>query len=699
MKSFSTCLIKSLLGGFLISAVFTACSDDLVGNTTDIQGKDEGKPAYLSMVFSTNGSVESRAGGNYNNGDGDGNAEDSGHSTVGLEAEYNVNTVLVIALPQGDTQKGFANLYAPSEVVIPSDEKSKSNKLFYVYNDKVTNTSSSTEAPIELAVGTYKLLVVVNPPVGNDGLLPTGFTSLTELADIKKLYEKAINEAYVPGTEENKQIYTGLYLNGSLRNGGVMMSNKVEPADIKLTSENTPENPYSAEVEVERAISKITYRTVNEGEKYPITIETNVEASWVSGVVIGKDEDGNPNYTIYEKLYWADDLNGKRVGISYTETTNEDGTTTTAIDKAFDVTDETRELTEAQAGTGKAGIYHVCKELNFVTDDSEGCKVNSVYDPKASLEFVYDAATAQVKKLNVVIKGYALVNLAKSVNYVRHTVGYSETSGLPWGTVTQRYLWTPNWKEKNEAVFNDSFSADAWFYNTLANVSEESKTMTIGDNGNFNNNNTEPVYFKPMSSLVDNSSTDVDGDPHDDYADEELSETYKETGLTMGYCLENSVDIDHQLHGLTTGLAFVATVEYEDGTEVEALYRYNGYTYLTVQDIVKAYGTAHFGETLPTEDMTKVELAEYDIVKYEKNVCYYYTTEIKHFDNGTVDPGYMEFAIMRNNIYSMAIKNIRGVGDPYIDPTPDTPNEKGKSALDIEVKIVPWKVRFNDIEF
>ena len=78
----------------------------------------------------------------------------------------------------------------------------------------------------------------------------------------------------------------------------------------------------------------------------------------------------------------------------------------------------------------------------------------------------------------------------------------------------------------------------------------------------------------------------------------------------------------------------------------------------------------------------------------------FYTSEIKHFDNGDNSKmGYMEYAIMRNNIYSIAIKDIRFIGDPYLDPTPGTPNESGKTALDIEVQIVPWIVRYNDIEF
>ena len=89
-----------------------------------------------------------------------------------------------------------------------------------------------------------------------------------------------------------------------------------------------------------------------------------------------------------------------------------------------------------------------------------------------------------------------------------------------------------------------------------------------------------------------------------------------------------------------------------------------------------------------------------EVILYNGNVCYYYTTEIKHFDNGMPNElGNMEYAIMRNNIYSLAVTSINEIGKPIVDPTPDTPNESTKAALNVEAKILPWIVRYNDIEF
>ena len=59
----------------------------------------------------------------------------------------------------------------------------------------------------------------------------------------------------------------------------------------------------------------------------------------------------------------------------------------------------------------------------------------------------------------------------------------------------------------------------------------------------------------------------------------------------------------------------------------------------------------------------------------------------------------MEFAIMRNNIYSLSIAGISKIGDPFVDPTPSIPNEHPEAALQVEATIIPWIVRYHDIEF
>ena len=213
--------------------------------------------------------------------------------------------------------------------------------------------------------------------------------------------------------------------------------------------------------------------------------------------------------------------------------------------------------------------------------------------------------------------------------------------------------------------------------------------------------------------------------------------TLPSVGKFMSYCFENSTDINHQMHGLSTGISFVARI-YADADcddKISTLYRYDGHLFESLEAIQESYGanlmSKKFNELVEKEEIneagvtniTKADmkaLAEYkagdestsnvgdaakngeEIDLYADGICYYYTTEIKHYDNGSnTSLGNMEFAIMRNNIYSLAVTGINEIGDPYVDPTPDTPNENTDptTALNVEVQIVPWIVRYNDIEF
>lgn len=85
--------------------------------------------------------------------------------------------------------------------------------------------------------------------------------------------------------------------------------------------------------------------------------------------------------------------------------------------------------------------------------------------------------------------------------------------------------------------------------------------------------------------------------------------------------------------------------------------------------------------------------------------CYYFWW-FKHNDNnvdGRMGP--MEFATVRNNVYKLTVNKISSLGhslnnlnDP--DPlTPDTPDEDDKVYIDVNMKIVPWVVRINKVEF
>ena len=85
--------------------------------------------------------------------------------------------------------------------------------------------------------------------------------------------------------------------------------------------------------------------------------------------------------------------------------------------------------------------------------------------------------------------------------------------------------------------------------------------------------------------------------------------------------------------------------------------------------------------------------------------CYYYYWN-RHNDNGKPGiMGDMEFAVVRNNVYKLAVTNIKQLGHPRIPendpdkPKPDTPDESSDIYITVTCQVLPWVVRVNNIEF
>lgn len=707
-------LVKGVLGGLLICACVSACSDDTVDNLSDENVKVENtSPAYLTISFKTNASTDSRVASRTdteaNDGDGHGTAEDSGHKDAGTAAENKVNSALVIAHPT-NTNVAFAKLYSVTGGIQLND-KTNSN-YFYISKDAISVSDDNELNAIELAIGEYNIMVVVNPPLElyeetfkgeKEGL------STSVLAKVKALYEKVLDGNYQVVKDE---ITVNDYLAGP-QEKGFMMANQAEKT-VTLTANDTPDSPQRVTVVVERAASKITYRQLEKDNTYPVVIETQLTAETMNGAIYNTEtKTWDP-----KTLLLATDL---EIAESETEGPHYYNDIVVLYEAVGDATTPTMTVyrkTDIPVYNDKDEViaYQCEGPLTPVTvdtwkdEDDDAIKkgfyvVADVNNPTASINFSYDAAKAERSTYNVTIEGYALTNLSQKVNYVRHTVEYSGLYGIPFGTVEDKYLWTPYWETKNAVDYTTGFetNAETWYHNPLHKVAEESHNLQLLANGADEytlSDKNKATYYKKLS--VDNGKL---GSEHND------NNTIA-VGQTLGYCLENSTDITHQTHGLSTGISFVARITKPDGERAE-LYRYNGYVYESLEAIQNAYSAKVMASFDPADksytfqklvddpdSATKEQLGHYGIVKYEEGLCYYYTTEIKHYDNADNSKmGYMEYAIMRNNIYSMAIKGIRYIGDPYLDPTPSTPNESGKAALDIEVQIVPWTVRYNDIEF
>lgn len=67
--------------------------------------------------------------------------------------------------------------------------------------------------------------------------------------------------------------------------------------------------------------------------------------------------------------------------------------------------------------------------------------------------------------------------------------------------------------------------------------------------------------------------------------------------------------------------------------------------------------------------------------------------------------GPMEFGVVRNNVYKLAVTSITRLGHPFRDKNdpdpvdPKDPDEESKLFMKVSVKVMPWTKRVNHIVF
>ena len=113
---------------------------------------------------------------------------------------------------------------------------------------------------------------------------------------------------------------------------------------------------------------------------------------------------------------------------------------------------------------------------------------------------------------------------------------------------------------------------------------------------------------------------------------------------------------------------------------------------------VKAFEDYCDGLDAISDDVTVVTWATVheSVKEYNDGVCYY-TYWIRHEDNGNTNKmGVMEFAIVRNNIYDLAVNSISGLGSSSVDvPKPGKDDEDQSTRINVTVKVRNWVVRKN----
>lgn len=396
-----------------------------------------------------------------------------------------------------------------------------------------------------------------------------------------------------------------------------------------------PTQPIIQAIRVERVVSKITFTPNNNDNKYNVKVKVTIIPTVTT--------DG-----------WLKTTTADKTSYIYI----------TKLNKAL-LDADNAEIWVLLNGGNETGRYQLESTLDNKykgnvkqneTTTSIEAPVFVATDGTGAFHYEKGTSTTAEETWTVYLDKYAMVNLSKTVYAVRHkTSDWSTIS--PFGTLTNSdYLVDPKSVDKNSVTLTDGLWADGdktatdYFFNT---VGELQTSQDI-----YNN-----AFLKDLPK-----SSDV-----------EIGEIAQSNDAFLTYCLENSVTKDHQQKGVVTGIVFRGEILDNEGTNVGTIYKYAN-QYFRSMDALKSVYPAYKAENLVT---------------YTDGYCYYYAP-IEHFKGNENN---MQYAIMRNNIYSLKIGTFKEIGSSTIIPEDGGTIDDESAYLKLTTTIAPWIVRFNTVNF
>ena len=320
-------------------------------------------------------------------------------------------------------------------------------------------------------------------------------------------------------------------------------------------------------------------------------------------------------------------------------------------------------------------------------------------------EELYASTTWADKSLYVQLTHYKVMNVAKQFYHLKRVAPNEKVSSEVWsygGAETkENFVVDSDWKLKLDYLeelkpdIPDTWATQGIFFDPLNGEKTDA-----------------PTSYLPLIGLFDDT---------DDWQ-EGMSQATTDLYEALCYCTENTIPTkEGQIHPLTTAIVFRAEI---GGSMVnnadKGLYRFNRKIYNKWDEVQKAYNKAYPDAEINVtgyEELTGDEnlLAAKKLITYwpkqsdndtNKKIVCYYSYWNRHNDNGKpTEMGPMEFAVVRNNIYKLKVSKILKLGDP-VDPTnpegevfPPDPDESQEISMEVEVNVLKWAVRVNDIEF
>lgn len=339
-------------------------------------------------------------------------------------------------------------------------------------------------------------------------------------------------------------------------------------------------------------------------------------------------------------------------------------------------------------------------------------RVMARFDYKPINENKYNILSGETVNATIELTEAALINQSKSFYMFRRVSAAGDNVDWTVGGTETPYNY----------VVDTDYAAKANGYDASL-VENFDCHLTTPNNWVFKSIAVDDLTEADNWNASDDGTTGVDPEPT-----HSLNDYY-----IWQYAKENTIPgVDNQDHGISTGVVFKGQIT---GAVVTAangdmIFVFENVLYGNWDAVLSAANAEDAPATLvaavnkinaikdnpETDEVEKPVASDYANAGFtgynpdeDGNYYAYYYYWNRHNDNGdNAKMGVMEFAVVRNNVYKLCVDKIAKFGHP--DPTdpenpdpepvdPEDPDEELNYYFTVTVKVLPWVVRVNHIEF
>ena len=685
--------LLSAAAAFLLAV--TGCSDD-IENGGNSGGEDDGNHAYMNVRISTvaDGPMTKADPSSPNTDGGSGWGEDGNGWLGELPGKnegmvYNVNIFLF--------ETNVNTLSKADHLDFLNGEANPTVAGYGYYDVKTGNGLDASEGGSEPNHGSRNIRITMNSDLDENPKNYQVFAIVNAGADLKTKITslKELRDYVAEGTVIAKNGTDVANANEFLMSTHKMVSDATPanfPSIVSLSSQNTAENPAKTAVYVERLAARIdlTYNTPVEGK---VALDFDNESSPVN-------KQGTFYLTGYTLInQWQGNTKMFKQVSPTVDSYEED----LEMNAQYNEGDPLRylgdEIWQWDPTSKPNGLFNFVLSESFIEKtlaDVANNKWENLY------RNYFNEGLNDVNKVTAIPLNNPPVSYEDPVNnrtyypisYVReNTLNTSaQVHGYSTGVIF-RTKFTPNKDFKMTEYVNGAISDKAQL--------DDTENFVFLTAEHFNGKEAQKLVYKNIKTVAARAFNIPDGTDKtnllkgimEGWTDDVTSTLADVKTAIEGMSIKNKLEEKFKKY-LEDQLSTATDLT----PDLKNRLTYKGFVSTQDQKLQAILNKTDNMSSITTDEIGP--LAENYGVSFFRNGQSYHKFWIRHNDNmADKKMGVMEFCIVRNNVYQLFVKGVRGLGDPLPytpgKDKPDTPDENNELTIDVTIYVKDWVKRTN----